>query len=44
VFIYQEGAKTYLVTMEDYTWLPEKESMTSGFQGTFVAELREITG
>ena len=44
VFIYQEGTKTYLVTMEDYTWLPEKESITDGFQGTFVAELREITG
>jgi 3'-phosphoadenosine 5'-phosphosulfate (PAPS) 3'-phosphatase len=44
VFTYQEGLKTYLVTMEDYTWLPEKESMTDGFQGTFVAELREITG
>lgn len=44
VFTYQEGTKTYLVTMEDYTWLPEKESMTNGFQGTFVAELREITG
>jgi len=44
VFTYQEGTKTYLVTMEDYTWLPEKESITDGFQGTFVAELREITG
>lgn len=44
VFTYQEGKRTYLVTMEDYTWLPEKESMTDGFQGTFVAELREITG
>lgn len=44
VFTYQEGTKTYLVTMEDYTWLPEKESMSEGFQGTFVAELREITG
>ena len=44
VFTYQEGTKTYLVTMEDYTWLPEKESMTDGFQGTFVAELREVTG
>lgn len=44
VFTYQEGSKTYLVTMEDYTWLPEKESMNKGFQGTFVAELREVTG
>jgi hypothetical protein len=44
VFTYQEGTKTYLVTMEDYTWLPEKESIADGFQGTFVAELREITG
>lgn len=44
VFTYQEGTKTYLVTMEDYTWLPEKESITDGFQGTFVAELREVTG
>jgi hypothetical protein len=44
VFTYQEGLKTYLVTMEDYTWLPEKESIGDGFQGTFVAELREITG
>ena len=44
VFTYQEGKKTYLVTMEDYTWLPEKESMSEGFQGTFVAELREVTG
>lgn len=44
VFTYQEGDKTYTVTMEDYTWLPEKKSTSSGFQGTFVAELREITG
>jgi hypothetical protein len=28
--------------MDDFQWLPEKRSNVSGFQGTFVAVLREI--
>ena len=41
-FIYQEGEVSYTVVMDDYYWLPEKRSNVSGFQGTFVAVLREI--
>lgn len=41
-FIYKEGDVSYTVVMDDYTWLPEKRSAISGFQGTFVAQLREI--
>lgn len=41
-FIYQEGEVSYTVVMDDYQWLPEKRSNVSGFQGTFVAVLREI--
>lgn len=41
-FIYQEGEVSYTVVMDDYQWLPEKRSNISGFQGTFVAVLREI--
>ena len=41
-FIYQEGEVSYTVVMDDYQWLPEKRSNISGFQGTFVAILREI--
>lgn len=41
-FIYQEGEISYTVVMDDYQWLPEKRSNVSGFQGTFVAVLREI--
>ena len=44
VFVYQEGNESYSVVMDDYTWLPEKKSAVSGFQGTFVAELRQIAG
>ena len=41
-FIYQEGEVSYTVVMDDYYWLPEKRSNVSGWQGTFVAVLREI--
>ena len=41
-FSYQEGEISYTVVMDDYQWLPEKRSNVSGFQGTFVAVLREI--
>lgn len=41
-FAYQEGEVSYTVVMDDYQWLPEKRSNVSGFQGTFVAVLREI--
>jgi hypothetical protein len=41
-FIYQEGEVSYTVVMDDYYWLPEKRSNISGWQGTFVAFLREI--
>jgi hypothetical protein len=41
-FTYQEGDISYTVVMDDYQWLPEKVSSISGFQGTFVAVLREI--
>ena len=41
-FVYQEGEVSYTVVMDDYQWLPEKRSNVSGFQGTFVAVLREI--
>jgi hypothetical protein len=41
-FVYQEGEVSYTVVMDDYQWLPEKRSSVSGFQGTFVAILREI--
>ena len=44
VFIYQEGDVSYSVVMDDYTWLPEKKSAVGGFQGTFVADLRQIAG
>lgn len=42
VFVYQEGDESYTVVMDDYDWLPEKQSAYSGWQGTFVARLREI--
>jgi hypothetical protein len=41
-FSFQEGEVSYTVVMDDYQWLPEKRSKVSGFQGTFVAVLREI--
>jgi hypothetical protein len=41
-FVYQESEVSYTVVMDDYQWLPEKRSSVSGFQGTFVAVLREI--
>ena len=41
-FSYQEGEISYTVVMDDFQWLPEKRSNVSGFQGTFVAVLREI--
>lgn len=41
-FTYQEGEVSYTVVMDDYQWLPEKRSNISGWQGTFVAVLREI--
>ncbi len=41
-FVYQEGEVSYTVVMDDYQWLPEKRSGVTGFQGTFVAILREI--
>jgi hypothetical protein len=41
-FTFQEGEVSYTVVMDDYQWLPEKRSNVSGFQGTFVAVLREI--
>ena len=41
-FIYQEGEVSYTVVMDDFQWLPEKRSNVSGFQGTFIAVLREI--
>jgi hypothetical protein len=41
-FTFQEGEVSYTVVMDDYQWLPEKRSNISGFQGTFVAVLREI--
>jgi hypothetical protein len=41
-FTYQEGEVSYTVVMDDYQWLPEKRSNVSGFQGTFIAVLREI--
>ena len=41
-FTYQEGEISYTVVMDDYQWLPEKRSNVRGFQGTFVAVLREI--
>ena len=41
-FSFQEGEVSYTVVMDDYYWLPEKRSNVSGFQGTFVAILREI--
>lgn len=44
VFVYQEGDVSYSVVMDDYTWLPEKKSAVGGYQGTFVADLRQIAG
>jgi hypothetical protein len=44
VFVYQEGDVSYSVVMDDYTWLPEKKSAVSGYQGTFVADLRQVAG
>jgi hypothetical protein len=41
-FTFQEGEVSYTVVMDDYQWLPEKRSNVSGFQGTFIAVLREI--
>lgn len=41
-FTYQEGEISYTVVMDDYQWLPEKRSNVAGWQGTFVAVLREI--
>lgn len=41
-FSFQEGEVSYTVVMDDYQWLPEKRSNVSGFQGTFIAVLREI--
>lgn len=41
-FTYQEGEISYTVVMDDFQWLPEKRSKVSGFQGTFVAVLREL--
>jgi hypothetical protein len=41
-FTYQEGEISYTVVMDDYQWLPEKRSNVNGWQGTFVAVLREI--
>jgi hypothetical protein len=41
-FTFQEGEVSYTVVMDDFQWLPEKRSNVSGFQGTFVAVLREI--
>ena len=41
-FTFQESEISYTVVMDDYQWLPEKRSKVSGFQGTFVAVLREI--
>ena len=41
-FTYQEGEISYTVVMDDFQWLPEKRSNVSGFQGTFVAVLREL--
>lgn len=41
-FTYQEGEISYTVVMDDFQWLPEKRSNISGFQGTFVAVLREL--
>jgi hypothetical protein len=41
-FTYQEGEISYTVVMDDYQWLPEKLSNVDGWQGTFVAVLREI--
>jgi hypothetical protein len=41
-FTFQESEISYTVVMDDYQWLPEKRSNVSGFQGTFVAVLREI--
>jgi hypothetical protein len=41
-FSFQEGEVSYTVVMDDFQWLPEKRSNVSGFQGTFVAVLREI--
>lgn len=42
IFTYQEGSTAYQVVMDDYTWLPEKLSDKGGFQGTFVAQLRQV--
>ena len=44
VFVYQEGDVSYSVVMDDYTWLPEKKSAVGGYQGTFVADLRQVAG
>lgn len=41
-FQYKEGDTAYTVVMDDYAWMPEKRSAISGFQGTFIATLREI--
>lgn len=41
-FTYQEGEVSYTVVMDDYQWLPEKRSKLNGFQGTFIAVLREL--
>lgn len=41
----QDGYRTYQVVLADYLWLPEKRSGDGrGWQGTFAAKLREITG
>jgi len=41
----QNGSRTYQVVLADYLWLPEKRTGDGlGWQGTFVAKLREITG
>jgi len=46
IFAYQEGVDTFQVKLVNYVWLPQQRSAdTPGvFNGTFVAQLRHITG
>lgn len=47
VFVFQEGVTSYTVTMQDYSWLPEKPLELSGqegdgFEGVFQAQLKAL--
>ena len=43
--VYQEGRKSYSVTVDDYDWIPTHMTHNNdGFNGTCVVKLRKVTG